>query len=69
MSKSIFSIETVELDEIACKLSREIDNLEVYYRDYNGNWYNIKDKRKHGRLVKKLAEVDKELSFRIRDGE
>lgn len=44
--KDIFILDTEALDDLACKLSDEISNLEIYFTDHNGDFYSPKDKSK-----------------------
>ena len=58
------TIATTDLDNIACKLSTEIDNLETYGKDHNGNWLGQTDKRSHAKWSKYLTAIEAELETR-----
>lgn len=57
-------IATVDLDNIACGLISEIDNLETYGKDRDGNWLGNTDKRSHIKWTKYLTAVNAVLDTR-----
>lgn len=61
---NVHKLTTEELDYQATKLAREIDNLETYGRDFNGDWIDKRDNRRHATMTAKLEELDQELEIR-----
>lgn len=42
-------LDTVTLDTMACDLLKELNNLETFGKDWNGNWISKADKRNHAK--------------------
>lgn len=58
------SLDTVTLDNIACQLMREIDALETYGTDHNGDWLGNTDKRSCAKWRKYLSAIETILETR-----
>lgn len=57
-------IDTITLDSMACGLMREIDNLETYGKDHNGEWLGKTDKRSCEKWQKYLDAINAVLETR-----
>jgi hypothetical protein len=54
----LLCLTVIELDDLACEVSRKVSRLEEAYHDYNGDWICKKAKREHAKLSKYSELVD-----------
>ncbi len=62
--KDYSKLTTIELDDLACSLSRKADSLEAAYTDFNGDWIDKARKREWNNLVKERDKIDRLLEER-----